>query len=116
MKLRFRKTESQRQSLENQISPSLLLEPTFEMSVKKGPATMQLARTLGPKATARAMVKLFKPALAAAYGISMALGLIEAVEETLMMLPPVSCLAIWVPKRAERRKGPFKFTPMTFSQ
>lgn len=43
----------------------------------------------------------------------MALGLSDAVLETLMMEPPLGCLAIWVPKRAERRKGPFKLTPTT---
>lgn len=39
---------------------------TVEMSVKNGPATMQLARTLGPKVTASDMVRLLRPALAAA--------------------------------------------------
>jgi hypothetical protein len=46
-------------------------------------------------------------------GTSIALGLMEAVEETLMIEPPLGCLAICVPKRAERRNGPFKLRPTT---
>lgn len=41
-------------------------ELTVEMSVRKGPATMQFARTLGPKELARDMVRLLRPAFAAA--------------------------------------------------
>src|SRR5215470_2453992 len=86
----------------------------LEMSVRNGPAWMQFTRTLGPKACAKAMVRAFRPALAAAYGVSTGVGRTAAMLLTLMIEPPAPA-AIRVPTSAERRKGPFKLTLSTLS-
>src|SRR5258708_15243591 len=84
------------------------------MSVRKGPAMMQLTRTLGPKACANASVSALRPAFAAAYGVSSGVGRIAAMLLTLMIDPP-SPAAMRVPTLAIRRNGPLRLTPSTLS-
>src|SRR5262245_450506 len=58
------------------------------MSVTKVPGMMQLTRTFGPKAWAKATVMALSPAFAAAYGTMSPLGRIEPTLLTLMIDPP----------------------------
>ena len=58
------------------------------MSIRNGPGMMQLQRTFGPKVCARHCVRLLRPALAAAYGSSIALGATAAILLTLTIEPP----------------------------
>ena len=64
------------------------MSQALEMSVRNGPAMMQLTRTLGPYSWAKATVRLLSPPLAAEYAVSRGVGLTAAVEETLMIEPP----------------------------
>src|SRR4029077_112117 len=86
----------------------------FDMSVRNGPATMQLTRTFGPYANANDRVIELSPAFAAPYGSDVGDGFSDAVLEMLMIEPP-SPFAIRLPTSADRRNGPLKFSPTTLS-
>src|SRR5262245_42646865 len=87
----------------------------FEMSVKKGPATMQLTRTFGPYANANERVIALRPAFAAPYGSDVRLGFIDAVLLTLISEQP-SRSAILLAISTDNRNGPFRFRLTTLSK
>src|SRR3954451_1291235 len=86
----------------------------LEMSVRNGPAMMQLTRTFGPSAFANPSVIALSAALAAAYGRYSGCGRIAPTDEMFTIDPP-SPSAMRSPISAVRRNGPLKFTATTLS-